>query len=355
MDICTGQLHLRAHAGDVKTQRRHAHNFYVMGRRKTETGALLEAQRLLQRALHFDGGYVPALCALAQVELALDHPDLARRYAETAVADAPTNTEALFLLGNIALNQHDVEAALNAFQRASAAGGEMPELAYNTGLAHLYLNHIEAAEEIFTHLLEDQPTNHRVWDALGCTLRIKKDYQGATSALLQALQLEPGFNDARDHLAQMLLETGNAQRACQVLEVALSLEPERSSSRHFLAMAYAAMQQYAQAASCWEMLIIQGSATAECYHLLANAYLHLQNRPRAVEALRTLLSRYPDHVSGHLQLALLLMEDGQREQGLHHLEIVRKLDPQHSGIAHALAAVEACYADGTATKTTSDC
>lgn len=311
-----------------------------MGRSRTEDGAWDEARVLLQRALALDPGMVPALRTLANLELSLDHLAVARQYAEHAASTDETDPENFVLLGNIALAEHDAQAALQFFRRAEILGDHSLELRFNSGLAYLFLGQAETAREMFTRIVDEQPTHQQAWDALGCALRVLKDYQSAVTAFLQALQIDPHMNDARDHLAQLLLETGNARRARQVLESALALEPQRATTRHLLGMAYSTMQQFLEAISCWQALVMEELATAETYHMLANAYMHLGERPRAQQILRELTERYPDHLAGLLQLALLLLEHGEHHEGLALLEKVRAQDPQNPALRHALAAAE---------------
>lgn len=325
----------RASGRDASFQRRHAHNYYIMGRRRAEEGATEDARFLLTRALAFDQQYVPALRSLASVELSLQHRASARGYLERALTISPHDPECYVLLGNIALGEQQPHEALASYAKATELGGNSPDLQFNTGLAHLLLSHGDEAAAIFTQLVTEQPANPRAWDALGCALRLLKDYPNAINAFVQALQLDHSFNEARDHLAQLLMETGNAHRACHVLESALALDPARANSRHLLGMAYASVQQFAKAVECWEALIHDGHDTAECYHLLANAYLHLDRDEEARRTLEILIERYPAHLPGQIQLALLLFDQGESERGYHYLDQARALDPHNPAVDHA--------------------
>ncbi|HEY3377514.1 MAG TPA: tetratricopeptide repeat protein [Armatimonadota bacterium] len=341
MDKIFGQLHLaNTPRQGASFHQRHAHNYYVMGKRRAEDGALDDAERLLKRALHFNPVLTAALHTLANIELARNRHLAARAYAERAITANPNDPEAYALLGNIALSDRKPADALDAFAQARQNGGDGLELHYNTGLAHLLLGQGDEAALIFTRLTDEQPLNHRAWDALGCARRMLKDSHSATNAFLQALTIDPQFNDARDHLAQLFLELGKLTRARQVLEAALAIDPYRPTTRHLLGMTFSASQEFDHAAECWEGLIAQGGATSETYHLLANAYLHLDDTPRACTVLESLTKLYPQHIAGHLQLALLLLETGEQERGYQHLDVARALDPHNPAIAHVLAATE---------------
>jgi tetratricopeptide (TPR) repeat protein len=312
-----------------------------MGRQCAEEGRWEEARPLLERALTLDPEMTAALLTAASLEFSLDHFARARHYSERALALNSQDADAHTLLGNIALAERNPAAALASYRHALDSGGDAVDLHFNTGLAHLFMGEAEKASHIFTRLTDEDPTNHRAWDALGCARRVLKDYTGAVVAFTRALQLDTNSCDARDHLAQVLMDTGNPSRASQILESVLAMEPHRHTTRQLLGMAYAALQDFQRATVCWEELIDKGMASADIYHYLANAYIHLDDTARARKTLQTLISLYPEHVSGHLQLALLLLEDGEQVQGMHHLELARELDPHNPVIAHALLTAEA--------------
>ena len=150
------------------------------------------------------------------------------------------------------------------------------------------------------------------------------------------MQHDNGFNDTRDHLAQMLLEMGNPGEAQQVLDAALAIAPERVSSRHLLGLAFAAQQEFARAIACWELLIDREDTPPETFHLLANAYLQINERSRALQVLQLLVTDYPHFIEGQLQLALLLLENGEFTQGWRHLDLARALDPHNPAVQQLL-------------------
>jgi tetratricopeptide (TPR) repeat protein len=306
-----------------------------MGARRAEEGAVEDARRLLTQALRYDPTLASALLALAQLEFSQGNAARARACTDQLIALCPDDAYAQAMLGNIALNEQHPEQALQAYTRASALGGDTPELIYNTGLAHLALGQGEAATQIFLAMLAEQPLNPRAWDALGCARSFLHDHSGAVEAFLQALQLDPEQNDSRDHLAQLLLETGNTQRAREVLEAALVQEPHRPGSLHLLGMAFIKLQDYPQAIACWEELLSHGHSATETYHLLADAYMRLGDATHARQILEALVTHFPDYAPGHIQLALLLLHDGQFEVGRHHLERARLLDPQNPSLQRA--------------------
>jgi len=339
-----GTLHLKLARQDNRQAaagRRHAQNWYLLACGHLENNEPDEARVLFCRALSYYPEHGDALSSLVNLEFTTGNIPQARAYLERLLAlPEPVDAAILFLQGNIELSEGNLTDALSSYRQAEALEGGTPELAFNKGLAHLMLGHGEEATAIFIRLVEEQPEHSRAWDALGCALRLDKRYDEAECAFLRAVGVEPSLNDARDHLAQMLLEMGDPSRARLVLDAALSIEPDRASSRHLLGLAYATAQDFPRAIACWEELVARGGTLPETYHLLSNAYLQLNDRRNAMTALQTLVTHYPDHLSGHLQLALLLLEHGELEQGWQHLEQARAIDPQNPAVMQLVSAAK---------------
>ncbi len=309
-----------------------------MGHQQAESGALQDARKSLLTALRYDPDHVPALRVLAGVTFSLGEITATRQLLSRALTLEPSDPDLLFLKGNLALQEGDALTALAAYHQAEEMGCESPELHYNCGLAHLFLGDAIQADAIFSALVEAHPTHQRAWDGLGCARRLKRDHHGAMTAFLRALQIDAGLNEARDHLGQLLLETGNARHAIQVLEAALQLDSLRVSSRHLLAMAHAMVQEYPEAVRHWEELLARAEMPNEGLHMLANAYLHVENKLKARQTLEQLLDREPEQAGAHIQLGLILLESGEQAAGWRHLDVAQALDPQNPALQSALTA-----------------
>ena len=322
------------------SRRRHAGNYVVMASHHIERGEWDEARRMLLRARECDAELARVWRLLAQVEFSRGEQAEARRYLAQALVRDPDDPEAIFLQGNLALNDRDAHAALADYLHAAALGGDSPELMYNTALAYLMLGQGKEANGMLTRLLEEQPAHARAWDALGCARQQMQEYVVARDAFQHALELDPTLHDARDHLAQLLLETGFAEQARQVLADALAGDPDRHGSRHLYGVACATLGEYARAIEYWEDLIARRGAGADTLYLLAHAYLRVEDRQKAIDTLLQLAEEWPDHLAGHLQLALLLLEDGDHARGWHYLEHARTLDPDNTAVRRMVAAAQ---------------
>ena len=334
----------RSAGGNAAARLRHAQNCYLLASGHIEDNNWDNARDLLLRALAHHPAHADALRALANLEFTVGDIPQARSYLDRLLMlPEPADAETLFVQGNVELSEGNLTDALAAYARSEKMAGSTPELEFNKGLAHLMLGHGEEATTIFTRLVEEQPSNARAWDALGCALRLDKHYDEASAAFMQALTVAPDQNDTRDHMAQMLLEMGDPRRARLVLEAALTIDAERASTRHLLGLTDATAQDFPSAIACWEELIARGGALPETYHLLANAYLRLNDRPHAIAVLQTLIALVPNHLPGQLQLALLLLEQGEFTQGWRHLEQARAIDPQNPAVTQLVSVANAMH------------
>lgn len=316
--------------------RRHAHNYYLLGMRRVGAGVTEEARSHFQRALEYDPDFLPALRALADLEFAAGCFREARVCLEHALTIEAPDPDLYFQLGNIALNLGEPMQALDCYHQAERLEGVTPELRFNIGLSYLFMEESAQAEEVFAVLATEQPANARIWDALGCARRQRQNITEAVDAFLKALELDPALNDARDHLAQLLLERHDLHRARQVLEGALALEPNRRSSLHLLGIVFATNRDYAHAARCWQHLVDLGQASPEAFQSLAAAYMRLNDRLHARLILAEMVEHYPGHAQAHLQLGLLLLEEGALDDGRRHLDIAAQLAPNDLTVRQAL-------------------
>jgi Tfp pilus assembly protein PilF len=105
---------------------------------------------------------------------------------------------------------------------------------------------------------KDAPTLHelaRAYRQLGRT-------SDAIAALEAAVKLDPDLTEARDSLGNMLLETGNQQRAEQELREAIRRQPDFASAHGNLANVLMARQSYEEAESEYKTSIALNPANA---------------------------------------------------------------------------------------------
>ena len=190
-----------------------------------------------------------------------------------------------------ALGQY--ERAAEACRTALRLRPGFPETLANLGLAlHGLGRHAEAAES-FREALRLRPDFASAHNDLALSLRALKRYDEALSHLRQAVELAPDFALAQSNLGLCLLDSGQAEQALAHCLEAVRLQPELAPLHYNLAEVLRALGKPAEA------------------HVAYGEALRLDSNLTAA----------------HVQRGLLLQQDGELDDALHHLERAVALEP----------------------------
>ena len=88
-----------------------------------------------------------------------------------------------------------------------------PQYQYNMGLFYLNGNSVDEALKYFDKSLALNPRSFLTWNAIGLARSIKGDLQGSAAAYQKALEINPGFTEARNNLGTIYQEMGFADKA----------------------------------------------------------------------------------------------------------------------------------------------
>ncbi len=336
MKINPHNLRLSRPVPDSPARRRHANNYYVMGRGASDAGNWAVARDYLDKALEYYSELQPALREMAFVYMNLNDYRQAIKYIKRAIDADPKDAAAHFLHGNILFNSGDANGALAAYKNAHEEGEITLELLNNIGLAHLMNNDGVAASMAFTELTARFPTNPNGWDGLGCAQRIAQDYPGSIKSFYRALEIDPVMNEAREHLAQTFIETGNPHDAVIILLEALRLKAENEGARSLLGLAFVALCRSKNVDASWKILQDSGNNTPEISYQLAETHLKLGQKETAMAILENIVTSFPRFSIGHLQLGIQLLQEGEHERGWQHIDSAHQLTP-HDTMVNRMA------------------
>ena len=220
------------------------------------------AERILSQAAHAGQATEEFRRKLRALELALVGPEtgVARELLTDLARMAPCNDELWSFVGEAAFQTGDLETARIAFSKVLELRGPNFDALVYLGAVTSDLGHWSKAEEVLLQAREMAPNaflphftlgalkvlcgEHRAalphlkrslecegasqsWYLLGlCHLEIGRSGR-AINALRQAIELEPGFEDALYHLGVAYLRRGWNRRALDTFQQVLRLDPQR--------------------------------------------------------------------------------------------------------------------------------
>ena len=196
----------------------------------------------------------------------------------------PGNADALNLLGMIAHQTGNAEAALRLIDRAIAANDRAPDFHNNAGLVLLRLGRTDDA-----------------------VVRFRR-----------ALALDPAHADAHLNLAGVALRARNPREAAHHFRRALKGRPDRADIHNGLGGALSELGEWKEAAASFRRALTLRPNLAEAHYNLATAYRELGRLKKAEASYRRAVTLRPLYVEAHANLAHILSEQRKLEEAEQH-------------------------------------
>ncbi len=89
---------------------------------------------------------------------------------------------------------------------------------------YIKMGRIEQAQTLAQRIAGEQPRNGPIWEALGYTAVLRKQFSEAAQDFQRAVEIRPNSHVAHYNLAKVFLELGDKERAAAQAKIALSLD-----------------------------------------------------------------------------------------------------------------------------------
>jgi tetratricopeptide (TPR) repeat protein len=248
-----------------------------------------------EEALRHRAEYPQALRALAATLAAVGDLTGGAAAGERAAAVLPFDTSVLTTLGNVYLQQGNIDKAKAVLQRALSINPDLPEATVYLGMATVREGNLTAGATLFRSAINLQPDLAAAHNNLASILARQGLYKEAEFHLQKAVVINPADAQVRHNYGMLLARTGSADRALVELKEAVRLEPELVRLR------------------------------VDLGNLLTSAGETLQ----AEHEFRTVIAQDSENGEAHLRLGALLSHDGRKAEAQTHYEIAaRSSDPK---------------------------
>ncbi len=281
------------------------------------------------------------------------------------IAFQPHNSRALHLLGVVALQRQNYQAALDFFDRAIAAKPDFAEALSNRGnalrelgrigeaeasyrksiaanstfaMAHYNLGNMLLAgkrfEESAAHFTRALSANPRLTEArvnLGLAFKEMGKLKEAECSYRKALELGPELAVCHYNLGNILLETGRPDGAVASYERALNLDPGHSGARLNLGAALRDLERLEEAAACYELAIAGSPADAQVYVNYGAVLRDLGKPSEAESCYRKALELDPEAPLAHFNMGNALRDQGRLDEAVSSYRRAVSLEPESPG------------------------
>ncbi len=161
----------------------------------------------------------------------------ARAGYERLLQLVPDHPDALHMLGVLAYQSNDFDAAIRLIERAISRVPANAAMHTNLGVALQAKGHAGAAVAAFRRALETDPGFALAYTHLGGSLGARGQHEEAVSILQRARELNPQDTEAHMNLGREFQSLGRHEEAAQCYRRAAELAPDHPSAAFMLASA----------------------------------------------------------------------------------------------------------------------
>ncbi len=331
------------------------------------------ARKAFEQSLALNASFLPAVSALANLDIEEKKPAEARERFKHILAKSPDNLGALMGQARIALtlgdkkefvsylgqaiqshpdalepvsqltlyymNQaHQPEQALEVAKKAAQANNGNPAFLDNLGLAQLGAGHKKDAIDTYTNVTNRAPNSAIAWYHLAWAQRVAGDMNAALKSLQKSIRLTPNYLDAHIALAGVYAALGQQENALQEARTIQTLHPQAATGYNLEAELAARFKKpdVSLQALARAYQTAPSSDTAATYHL---ALLRAKKSDQAAQIALQWLKQHADDNVFRMYLAGTYLQSQQTDQAIAEYRQIIKTAPNHVMALNNLAAL----------------
>jgi predicted TPR repeat methyltransferase len=215
--------------------------------RAIRSGKLDAGERLLGQILEEFPEHPHALHFYGLVQAQRGKPQEAIALVKRSLTVMPGNAGAWNNLGNLYVEQQDVDGAIDAYRACLDIAPEFPEALNNIGTLMRARGDLDGAERHYRQALAIRPAFSEAINNLGTIQSLRGNYEVAADLFREAITLEPNFGDAYTNLGETFHRMGKAQDAAQCLWKSIAVNGSDRVARRILIYALLALGKRTEA------------------------------------------------------------------------------------------------------------
>ncbi len=198
-----------------------------------------------------------------------------------------------YTLGNLCLQQNQVEAALDWYRKAAAKFPSFLRAQKNLGVTCIRLGNHEQAIQVLTRAIDLGAADGLTFGLLGYAFSTTEQYVPAESAYRQAMMLQSDVSEWKLGLSRCLFKQRKYEEAAALCEDLIRRDPGKADFWLLQANAFLGLKQSLKAAENFELLDRNGQASAVCLNTLGDIYVNENIYDLAADAYLRALAKDP--------------------------------------------------------------
>jgi predicted O-linked N-acetylglucosamine transferase (SPINDLY family) len=302
-------------------------------------GRFFEAEKLYRQIISQNPDHGPALHMLGVLAKQAGNADAAVDLIQRAIKVLPPSAEMYVNLGGALLSQKNADAAIGAFSKAVQLGPELPEGHCGLGAAYLDNRQFDRAISACNRAIAIKPAYSDAHNFLGTAMRAKGQLDAAIAAFSTAVQFAPNFDVAFQNLGSALREKGRLQESITALRRAVQLKPKDADALNNLGLSLTAAGETNEAIGFLQSALQHRPQFVEAMNNLAIAQRRAQQLDDAVETLSRAVELWPDCAHCLVNLGNVWKDKGEIGRAIACFRQALLIDPTFE-----LAQSNICYA-----------
>ena len=250
------------------------------------------------------------------VALKMQHrDDEALAVMQKAAALVPDDPDVHNNLGSALRESGQHALAITHFERALALNPDFPDALNGLAITLKQQGDPERVISLLKRAIELRPTFPEAHYNLGNAIKAEGDLDEAVQCYMEALKLRPGYADAYNSLGNTLMLKGEPEEALACYRQSLAANPRFHEALNGMGNALRALGQLDEAILKYQEALRLKPDHEGFHHNLAIAYGEKQDVDAALASYRESLRYAPDYASSRAGLGMLLIANGQMEEG----------------------------------------
>jgi Flp pilus assembly protein TadD len=299
-----------------------------------QAGRLEQAEEQYQQVLHDEPENPVVLHLLGTLAYQRGQYDAAVDFLGRAIACNPYIAQFHNTLGVALEALGKPQEAIEAYQQAILLQPGYAEAYNNLAISFQNQGKYSQAIEQYKHAIQLEPDRAEIYYNLANVLQSQHRDSEAAENYRQAIKLKPDYAQAYNNLGITLKEQGQFDKAIENYAQAIRLEPDNAQFHSNLASILQHQGRLAEAVANCEHAVCLNPNCAEAYYNLASVLRDQGRCNEAIENNKRAIQLKPDYAQAHWNQAIAYLLNGNFTEGWKEFEWRRKTDWHTSAYPH---------------------
>ncbi len=205
-----------------------------------------EAIKIVKQAISLKPDYIDAHYHLGVIYKSLGLYDDALKAYQNTLQLLPSHENALINSAAIYIQLEKYEDAVSVLSDVKLANPSVNYF-YNLGLAHLNLEHFNEAEQLFHHVINQNPDFSEAWNNLSLALKGLERFEDAIKFIEKAIALDNNYAEAHNNKGLILIKLERFDEALTQFQIALKLKPDDYEIYNNIGVAFKGLGKFEEA------------------------------------------------------------------------------------------------------------